>query len=103
MVQADHLTLGDELRTDTGASKIVNIERPVSVQPVLVYNMNLGTPQEKAGTDDTTLFAGGIVVGDNQMQGRYEELARFARPEDVPEEFRADYLAWVEAALGNQR
>jgi len=96
MVQARALRTGDLVMTRQGASKLVEVSRePYSGQ---VYNLKVGSEGEMAslGQDQTVVYANGFVVGDGQIQSKYEELAlkQGARTgiEQVPEQWRRDYL-----------
>lgn len=96
---AKELQVGDELTTDKGPSKVVSVTRESSASPRKVFNLNLGLPGEGVTEDNTTLFADGILVGDNQMQGyftrKYRENERNVRKE-LPPEWQDDYQKWLE-------
>jgi len=95
MVQARALRPGDLVLTTQGPSKLVDVSGEAYTGKV--YNLNLGSPAEKAslGDDHTILYANGFVVGDLQIQSKYEALAaqKAARTTDqLPERWRRDYL-----------
>lgn len=93
MVQARALRPGDAVLTVQGPSKLVEVRGEAYAGKV--YNLKLGSPAEKAslGDDQTVLYANGFVVGDLQIQARYETLVnRQARTIDqIPERWRRDY------------
>ncbi|MCP3100707.1 Hint domain-containing protein [Myxococcus sp. K15C18031901] len=68
-VFASALKVNDRVSTRDGDATLTQITRTKYTGKV--YNFNLGTPAElaKAGKDANTLFANGIRVGDNAMQG----------------------------------
>jgi predicted RNA-binding protein with PUA domain len=76
-------------------AKLVEVSRePYSGK---VYNLKVGSQAEKAslGQDQTVVHANGFVVGDGQIQSKYEELAMKQgrrTPGQVPEQWRRDYL-----------
>ncbi len=86
---ASAIRTGDQVMTDRGIARITSVARiPYTGQ---VYNMDLGTPDEKAkvGKNGTTMFAAGFLVGDNAMQ-----QAHSARPRAVaqlPAAWSRDY------------
>lgn len=95
VIQAQALAVGDRIGTKDGSAVVVSVERPEYESAV--YNLTLGTPEERAeaGLSGTTMFAGGIRVGDGRMQGLLTERARAdelkARGKDIPAEKRVDY------------
>ncbi len=93
---AKQLVVGDVVTTREGSAKLVKVERPQPEGKVKVYNLDLGAEGEGVTEDDTTLFAGGILVGDNQMQGTYEERFRTGAHEEIPAAWRRDYKRWAE-------
>jgi hypothetical protein len=95
---ACELRVGDRLLSETGAQRIVALER----RPYggLVWNMKLGTPAELArlGATHGTFYAGGILVGDARMQTAEGERRNAPPPpQDVltrlPREWHEDYHA----------
>jgi hypothetical protein len=93
VVPAVSLKVKDRVRTQGGTATITAIERiPYDGQ---VYNLNLGTPEElaKLGPNDRTMFAGGLLVGDNTMQAELERPKQ--KPVDVlaslPKAWHKDY------------
>jgi hypothetical protein len=65
---ADEVTVGAQVETEDGIASILEVERvPYDGS---VYNLSVGTPDEIARIAglDRTMFAGGIRVGDNEMQ-----------------------------------
>jgi len=96
MVQARALRTGDVVMTRQGPSKLVEVSRePYAGQ---VYNLKVGSEAETAslGHDQTVVYANGFMVGDGQIQSKYEELSlkQGARigVEQIPEPWRRDYL-----------
>jgi hypothetical protein len=65
---ADEVTVMSQVETENGIASIVEVER-VRYEG-LVYNLSVGTPDEIAMVSgiNRTMFAGGIRVGDNEMQ-----------------------------------
>jgi hypothetical protein len=94
VVPAVSLKVKDRVRTQSGTTTLIAIERiPYDGQ---VYNLTLGVHEElaKLGENERTMFAGGFLVGDNAMQG---ELARpKSKPKDLlsslPKAWHKDYL-----------
>ncbi|HEX5749863.1 MAG TPA: Hint domain-containing protein [Archangium sp.] len=76
VVQASELKVGDAVLTRTGARKLVAVERVPYAGAV--YNFALGTPEELAGLgpEASTLYAGGFLVGDSQLQESLEKARR---------------------------
>jgi hypothetical protein len=95
MVQARALRTGDLVMTERGPSKLAEVTRePYAGQ---VYNLKLGSERELAslGQDETVVHANGFVVGDGQIQTKYEALAaqRDRRSVDeIPAQWRLDAL-----------
>jgi hypothetical protein len=96
MVQARALREGDVVMTRQGPSRLAAVSRePYGGK---VYNLKVGSEAEAAslGQDETVVYANGFVVGDGQIQSKYEALA--AKPGDGPaiervaEPWRRDYL-----------
>jgi hypothetical protein len=96
MVQARALRTGDLVMTTQGPSRLVEVSRePYSGK---VYNLKVGSETEMAslGHDQTVVHANGFVVGDGQIQSKYEmqALKQGSRTtlEQIPERWRRDYL-----------
>jgi hypothetical protein len=72
---ADQITPMSQVETEDGVASIVAVER-VRYEG-MVYNVSVGTPDEIAMVSgiNRTLFAGGIRVGDNEMQFDMEREA----------------------------
>ena len=96
MVQARALRQGDVVMTETGPSKLVEVTR--EAYDGKVFNLKLGSESEKAslGADQTVFYANGFLVGDGQIQHKYETLAMTQKQGDVidrlPEQWHRDYL-----------
>jgi hypothetical protein len=96
MVQARALREGDVVMTRQGPSKLAEVGR----EPYhgKVYNLKVGSEAEAAslGQDETVVYANGFVVGDGQIQSKYEALATSSNGktgvELVAERWRRDYL-----------
>ncbi|MCK6586162.1 MAG: Hint domain-containing protein, partial [Polyangiaceae bacterium] len=94
IVYADQVVEGMQVETEQGASTIIGVERvPYAGE---VYNLTLGSDIELANIDEleTTMIAGGILVGDNRMQfemERRDTAERFAVGRNVPDDWRTDY------------
>jgi intein/homing endonuclease len=71
VVLARNLKEGDIVKRIDGNAKITSI----TPEPYdgMVYNLRLGTLEE-GGQDKTSLFANGILMGDNMMQRYYGRL-----------------------------
>jgi hypothetical protein len=95
ILQARELMVGDKIQTADGLSTIVSVEKEDYEGPV--YNLVLGTPEERAalGNTETTMYANGVLVGDAQMQSliklRADEAALEKRMSSLPGELRHDY------------
>jgi len=96
MVQARTLRSGDVVMTQQGPTKLVEVTREPYAGKV--YNLKVGSQSQMAslGQDQTIVYANGFVVGDGQIQSKYETLAlkRGDKPTvaQVPDEWRRDYL-----------
>jgi len=95
MVQARALKAGDVVMTTQGPSKLIEVSR--EAYSGKVYNLKVGSEAQMASLapDQTVVHANGFVVGDGQIQSKYEELSmkHGARTIDqVPEAWRLDYL-----------
>ena len=68
LMPADSLVPKMHVETEAGLATIVQVERVP--YDGMVYNLTLGTEDELAmvAADDVTMFAGGIRVGDNEVQ-----------------------------------
>ncbi len=95
MVQARALVAGDVVMTREGPSRLTEVGRePYGGK---VYNLKVGSEVEKSslGPDETVVYANGFVVGDGQIQSKYEALAtkHDDRPalDRVSESWRRDY------------
>ena len=81
--------------TKAGPSKLTEVSR--EAYSGKVYNVKLGTQAEMAKLidDQTILYANGFVVGDGQIQSKYEKLnmSPAAKPlgEGVADQWRRDY------------
>ena len=96
MVQAKALRQGDVVMTRTGPSKLVSVTREAYTGKV--YNLKVGADAEKLalGVDQTAVYANGFLVGDGQIQSKYEAVA-MERPEGdvlarLPSRWHRDYL-----------
>jgi hypothetical protein len=78
-VPADEITTMFQVETEDGIASVVEVER-VRYQGQ-VYNLSVGTAEELAlfTGANRTMFAGGIRVGDNEMQFAMEQQRR-AKP-----------------------
>lgn len=92
---AKQLKTGDVVTTEDGPATLVKVERQASEEKVRVYNLGLGAEGEEVTRNGTTFFAGGILVGDNRMQGIYEESYRLGAREEIPPAWRRDYERWA--------
>ncbi len=104
MVQARWLRAGDAVQTATGTAKLAEITR--ETYRGFVYNLKLGTDAEKQnlGADQTVIYANGFVVGDGQIQSKYDELAlkqeTASTAADIPAQWRRDYQLSKQRAKG---
>src|SRR5690242_4927007 len=75
MVQAKALQKGDVVMTRTGPSKLIEVGR--EAYDGKVYNIKVGSDTEKTALaeDQTVVYADGFLVGDGQIQGKYEAIA----------------------------
>ncbi len=78
MVQARKLRVGDKVQTQTGVSPLVSVTREPF--PGKVHNLKVGTSTEalKLGPDQTVVYANGFLVGDGQIQRKYESAEQTA-------------------------
>ncbi|WP_338864141.1 Hint domain-containing protein [Myxococcus stipitatus] len=95
MVQARNLKTGDVVMTKTGPSKLVEVSREAYAGKV--YNVKVGSDAEKLalGADQTVVYANGFVVGDGQIQAKYESIAMTQQNPNVlatlPARWHRDY------------
>ncbi|WP_146209944.1 Hint domain-containing protein [Vitiosangium sp. GDMCC 1.1324] len=97
MVQARKLHVGDKVQTQTGVSQLVSVTRePFGGK---VHNLKVGSNEEalKLGTDQTVVYANGFLVGDGQIQQKYESAeqnanARLDMRTRVDKRWRQDYV-----------
>jgi hypothetical protein len=95
MVQARALRTGDVVMTQSGPSKLIEVSR--ESYDGQVYNLKVGSETEMAslGADQTVVYANGFVVGDGQIQSKYEALAMTQKEGDIldrlPKQWHRDY------------
>jgi len=95
VVLAKHLRVGDTVMTRTGPSKLVRVTREQFNGTV--HNLKVGTTDEKKGLgeDQTVVYANGFLVGDGQIQSKYEaadlEARQVARRAKLPMRWHSDY------------
>jgi hypothetical protein len=97
MVQARKLRVGDKVHTRTGPSKLVSVTREAFAGKV--HNLKVGLSEEalKLGSDQTVVYANEFLVGDGQIQQKYEsaELNATARSDvrkRLPAAWLRDYI-----------
>ncbi len=97
MVQARKLRVGDKVHTQTGVSQLVSVSREPF--PGKVHNLKVGTSTEalKLGPDQTVVYANGFLVGDGQIQRKYESAEQTANAKldmrtHVNKRWRQDYV-----------
>jgi hypothetical protein len=75
MVAAKDLVQGDTVLTTDGPSQLVKVAREQFAGNV--HNLKLGSATEKQslGEDQTVFYANGVLVGDGQIQSKYESMA----------------------------
>lgn len=86
---ADKVAVGDEVQTESGVAVITATDRvPYKGN---VYNLALGTTEELAAmpASNRTMFAGGIRVGDNEMQHEME-MASLKQTREVSAAWSSD-------------
>jgi len=83
MVQARALQKGDMVMTKSGPSKLVEVSR--EAYDGKVYNLKVGSDAEKLALaeDQTVVYANGFMVGDGQIQSKYETITMTRKPENV--------------------
>ena len=99
MVPAKHVRVGDHVTTQDGPSELVRVTRESYAGKV--YNLKVGNGQEASalGVDQTVVFANGFLVGDGQIQNKYEFMdAAPPRNTRISSRWKADYLASVARA-----
>lgn len=95
MVQAKALKKGDVVMTKTGPSKLTEVSR--EAYDGKVYNVKVGSTAEQAALsgDQTVVYANGFVVGDGQIQKKYETIAMTRKEGDLlarlPAKWHRDY------------
>ena len=96
-VLAYRLGVGDEVITAQGPEKLVSTA-PETYRGK-VWNLDVGQKEDAGLThQNSTFFANGILVGDNKMQGYWEqEDRRDPRTvlERLPQRWHQDYLNWL--------
>lgn len=101
MVVAKNLLVNDQLLTQGGSTRLVRISREQYAGNV--YNLKLGAPGEVTGTveDQTVLYANGFLVGDSQIQTKYDRLEREPKKlaRKFPSQWRSDYLSSAHKAV----
>lgn len=87
---AEQITEQSEVDTENGFVGVASTSRVKYDGEV--YNLTLGTPDELAAVraDDRTMFAGGIRVGDNEMQWAMERASLRVKKE-IPANWLVDY------------
>ena len=97
MVQARKLRVGDKVQTLTGTSQLVSVTREPF--PGKVHNLKVGSTAEALtlGVDQTVVYANGFLVGDGQIQRKYESAEQTANAKldmrtRVNKRWRQDYV-----------
>jgi len=98
MVTAKHLKAGDMVLTQSGPSRLVRVTREKF--DGTVHNLKVGTDVEtrSLGTDQTVVYANGFLVGDGQIQSKYESLELSANKRQgsplkrLPPSWHRDYM-----------
>ncbi len=92
---AKQLTDQDVLITVDGPARVKEVRRGETGQKV--YNLRLGGEGEEVDDENATFFAGGILVGDDRMQGAWERKyeASEGAADELPEQWREDYKKWL--------
>jgi hypothetical protein len=93
IVAAKHLRVGDEVKTIGGSSKLVRISR--ESYGGKVHNLRVGSATEmrSLGADRTAMYANGFLVGDSQIQAKYQsmDLRTQAATTRLPVSWRSDF------------
>jgi hypothetical protein len=97
MVTAKHLKEGDMVMTQSGPSRLVHVTR--QKYDGTVHNLKIGTGVEtqSLGNDQTVVYANGFLVGDGQIQSKYETIELSANKEQgsplsrLPARWHRDY------------
>lgn len=101
VVLARMLAAGDRVVTREGTATLASVAREMFGG--FVWNLNVGPRQEDFSrlADNTTFFANGIRVGDNQMQFAHNRKHKY-RPESVrkvlPERWHKDHQSYLAVA-----
>lgn len=101
VVLARMLAAGDRVVTREGTATLASVEREMFGG--FVWNLNVGPRQENFSklADNTTFFANGILVGDNQMQFAHNRKHKF-QPESVrkvlPQRWHKDHQSYLAVA-----
>jgi len=94
MVLAKYLKVGDKVMTEEGPSKLAKVS--YEAYDGAVYNLKVGSGQELArlGEDQTVVYANGFLVGDGQIQSKYEskELMAKSQPHRLPVRWKKDFI-----------
>ena len=72
MIAAKHLKVGDRVNTEDGPSELVGVTR--QSYGGQVYNLKVGNAKEALalGVDQSVMYANGFLVGDVQIQDKYQ-------------------------------
>jgi len=96
MVMAKYLSVGDVVTTKDGPSRLTQVTREKFEGNV--YNLKVGSSEEASmlGEDQTVMYANGFLVGDGQIQSKYESLElsnarRTSGPVRLPGRWSKDY------------
>jgi hypothetical protein len=94
MVQAEDLKAGDSVETKMGPSRLVAVSREAFDGNV--HNLKVASDIEANSLkpDQTVLYANGFVVGDGQIQSKYESIEMAAKKKVDIRGFLPDY--WME-------
>jgi hypothetical protein len=98
IVLARMLVVGDMVMTREGAAPLTSVTHEVFDGNV--WNLNVGPRQEDFShlSKETTFFANGILVGDNQMQFDQNRMMKFqpkAIMQGLPPEWHKDYQNYL--------
>ncbi|HMG56529.1 MAG TPA: hypothetical protein VK601_23680, partial [Kofleriaceae bacterium] len=93
-VAARYLKIGDRVRTQDGTSQLVAVTR--KGYGGRVYNLRVGNVEQarSLGVDQTVMYANGFLVGDVQVQDKYQymDLRDRAANDRLAVRWRTDYL-----------